>query len=103
MLREKPHDRVRKSVTCPTCGKLLCKIDQDGTIHVKPYKGAEMIIEAGARVMFKCEPVSFLSTDNPNDPRIKASPTPPSQTRNGKTIFGIRCGSKTLIAEGCHA
>lgn len=62
MTPPKPHfkDNVRKTLKCEKCHHVLAKVDADGTVHYKPFKGPELFIIAKAlRIMFKCEGTFF--------------------------------------------
>ncbi|MCG3177038.1 MAG: hypothetical protein MOGMAGMI_02004 [Candidatus Omnitrophica bacterium] len=96
------RDRVRTSICCQSCGRVLAKLDDDGTIHIKPAKGPQVIAEASARLMFICEKVSYFTTENPNDERLKRSMTTPKKLDDGRLSFGIMCGKQTILERGVH-
>lgn len=75
---KKFEDKVRRMIDCSKCGSHLAKIDSDGTVHIKPPKGPEVIITGDFRVMIQCEP-SFQKRNKVGD------------------FVRIFCGEKTLI------
>ena len=76
-------DRVRQTVRCTKCQRVLCKIDTDGTIHVKPPRGPQQIIKAQSKIMFICDKIAFFSN---------------REIVNGSK--GVECGNKTTIEDG---
>lgn len=94
------RDRVRTALCCRSCGRVLAKLDDDGTIHIKPAKGPQVIADANARLMFICEKVSYFTTDDPNDKRLSRSMTTPKKLDDGRISFGVICGRTTTLEPG---
>ena len=80
----------------------MAKIDEDGTIHIKPAKGPQVIVEPDSRLLFLCEKVSYFTTDNQNDERLRRSMTTPKILEDGRISFGIMCGKQTILERGVH-
>lgn len=73
------EDHVRKMVDCGKCGSHLAKVDTDGTVHIKPPRGPEvLIVGSDFRVMIQCEP-SFQKRNSVGD------------------YMRIFCGEKTFL------
>lgn len=75
----------RDSIRCPKCSKLLCKVDSDGTVHIKPTRGPQIIIGMGSKIMFMCDRIVHVSEE---------------QANGEKLLKKIMCGNKTLVESG---
>lgn len=42
---------MRKDIRCPKCGKMIAKMDEDGTVHVKSGRRMPQVIASGKVVL----------------------------------------------------
>lgn len=93
-------DLVREPLRCAKCGRVLAKLDADGTVHIKPAKGPQVIIAPNARVMFICEQISYFTIDGDTDPRLSDPSTKIISKTGERTTFSLFCGNRTPIEQG---
>ena len=78
------QDKVRETIRCQKCGRVLAKRDTDGSLHIKPAKGPQVLLSDVHRIMFVCEKISYFAQN----------------IEGQKHSRGIQCSNKTLIENG---
>lgn len=90
-------DNIRNSVRCEKCRRILAKIDDDGTIHIKPQKGADIIAGKDSKIMFVCESIVYMTTANRADERLRSGSVKIISEKNSLISYSMVCGNKTFI------
>ena len=93
-------DRVRQTVRCENCGRILAKIDSDGTVHIKPQKGPEIIASKDSKLMFCCEHITYFTTRSKDDPRTKHPTAKIINSEKDVLSYTLVCDKRTMLYDG---